>query len=305
MGTKADMISDIRGFNRFYTNILGLLDRHILQSEYSLTEARILFELNETGITTANALCAKLSIDKSYMSRMLSGFEKKGLIQKEVSKDDSRAYTITLSDKGQQVMRELSAKSSEQIDRLLAPLSDAQCREVHAAMQTIQKRLSQAAAACVIRPFRQEDVDFIISGQIRLYETEYGFTSDIWKGYVRDGVQKLVAQFDEQKDCVLILEANGVPAGCIAITHTGDDTARLRFFFVESAARGLGAGRRLMDMAIEFCRKKQYRHVFLWTCDQLDAARYLYASYGFAITDTHKNDEWGAPVVEERWDLEL
>ena len=305
MEDRADLINDIRGFNRFYTNILGLLDKHILQSEYSLTEARILFELNETGMTTANALCAKLSIDKSYMSRMLAGFEKKALIQKEVSKDDSRAFTIWLSEKGEDVMLELSEKSSEQIVQLLAPLSDAQCIEIHTAMRTIQKRLMQAAAACVIRPLRQEDIDFVISGQIWLYETEYGFTSDIWKGYVRDGVNKLVARFDEQKDCVLILEAGGAPAGCIAITHTGDDTAQLRFFFVESTARGLGAGRMLMDMAMEFCRDKKYKHVFLWTCDQLDAARYLYASHGFAITDTHKNDEWGAPVVEERWDLEL
>ena len=161
MGTKADIISDIRGFNRFYTNILGLLDKHVLQSEYSLTEARILFELNETGMTTANALCASLSIDKSYMSRMLSGFEKKGLIQKEVSQDDSRAYSIWLSEKGQRCHARTWAKNPasslrsclRRFQMRIAGKFTPPCEQFK---RTCHKRRPHASFA----PFRQEDVDF-------------------------------------------------------------------------------------------------------------------------------------------------
>jgi DNA-binding MarR family transcriptional regulator/GNAT superfamily N-acetyltransferase len=294
-----------RGFNRFYTNILGLLDKHILESDFSLTEGRILFELQEIGPSMANTLSQRLNIDKSYLSRILAKFEMNGLIEKEVSGDDSRAYVIRLSEKGTEQFHALSEKSSDQITRLLAPLDDAACREIQAAMADIKKHLTWATSGLLIRPFTQADIDFVISRQILLYETEYGFTSDVWKTYVAEAVQQLADQFDPQRDCMLILERGGVPCGCIAIAHADQTTAQLRFFFVEASLRGLGAGRRLMDTAMAFCREKHYRHVFLWTCDRLDAARYLYAKNGFQITSTHENNEWGAPMTEEQWDLEL
>lgn len=305
MKNRAGIIGDIRGFNRFYINILGLLDKHILETDFSLTEARILFELKELGPCMANTLSQRLTIDKSYLSRMLAKFEANGLIEKEVSGEDSRAYLVRLSEKGMEAFRRLNEKSSDQIARLLAPLDDEACREIHAAMATIRNHMTWATAGFLIRPFTEADIDFVISRQILLYETEYGFTSDVWKTYVAEAVYKLVDQFDPQRDCMLILERDGVPCGCIAIAHADQTTAQLRFFFVEASLRGLGAGRRLMDTAMAFCREKNYRHVFLWTCDRLDAARYLYAKNGFRITNTHENNEWGASMMEEQWDLEL
>lgn len=156
-----------------------------------------------------------------------------------------------------------------------------------------------------IRAFTNSDIDFIISQQINLYKIEYGFTSEVWKAYIVDGVHQLVKQFDPEKDCVYILEANNNQAGCIAITHIDDVTAQLRFFFIEANLRGLGAGNKLINMAINFCREKKYKRVFLWTFSKLEAARHLYSKKGFQITETHENSEWGQPVLEERWDLDL
>jgi DNA-binding MarR family transcriptional regulator/GNAT superfamily N-acetyltransferase len=305
MEDRNAVINDIRGFSRFYTNILGLLDKHILESDFSLTEGRVLFELQEIGPCKANTLSQRLTIDKSYLSRILAKFEADGLIQKEVSGEDSRAYLIRLSEKGMEMFQSLNEKSSDQVARLLAPLDDAACREIRSAMGTIKKHLTCATSGLHIRPFTTADIDFVISRQILLYEIEYGFTSDVWKSYVAEAVHKLVEQFDQQRDCMLILDRGGVHCGCIAIAHTEKTTAQLRFFFVEASLRGLGAGRRLMDTAMAFCREKNYRHVFLWTCDRLDAARYLYAKNGFHITGTHENNEWGAPMLEEQWDLDL
>jgi GNAT superfamily N-acetyltransferase len=156
-----------------------------------------------------------------------------------------------------------------------------------------------------VRPFTGPDVDFVISRQLTLYKSEYGFTSETWKAYLTGGVQTFVRDFDPEKDCMYILENKGAPQGCVAITHTGEATAQLRFFFLEPAMRGRGAGHLLMDMAIGFCKEKCYEHIFLWTFSTLMAARHLYRSRGFRITDTHGNTDWGDPILEERWDLVL
>ena len=304
MDNRMDAIRDIRNFNRYYTNVLGLLDRHVLDSGFSLTEARILYELHATGQGMANALSANLQIDKSYLSRILAGFVRQGLIRKEVSGDDSRVYAIELTEKGKACYRELNEKSDQQMRRLLLPLSDAECGRVCDAMDTIQQCFAKADALH-IRQFTQADIAYVIDQQIALYEAEYGFTSDSWKQYVANAVRRFNERFDETKDCMVILEYNGVPSGCIAITHAHAHTAQLRFFFVDAAIRGMGMGSRLLEMALAFCREKGYRHAFLLTCDKLTAARRLYRNYGFVMTDAYENLEWGDAMTEERWDREI
>lgn len=305
METDKDTVNYIRGFNRFYTNILGLLDQHILNSEFSLTEARILFELNEIGSCMANVLSARLNIDKSYMSRIIAKFEKKGLISKTISSTDNRANFIELTVRGSSIINSLIDTSNCQIQQLLTPLSGKECDEVYNAMEIIKRHFTRATTNIEIRPFNNNDIDYIISRQINLYKVEYGFDTDTWKAYVADGVHQLVNQFDPDKDIIYILEANGNVSGCIAITHVENDTAQLRFFFIESTLRGLGAGNKLMDMVISFCKEKKYKRIILWTFSKLAAARHLYGKYGFQMADTHENTEWGEPILEERWDLDL
>jgi GNAT superfamily N-acetyltransferase len=168
-----------------------------------------------------------------------------------------------------------------------------------------KKQGNRTVSPVTIRPFTGSDVDFVISGQLALYKSEYGFTSDIWKAYLTDGVQTFVKYFDPENDCMYILEYRGIPSGCVAITHAGAATAQLRFFFLEPAMRGRGFGNLLMDRAIDFCKKKCYERVFLWTFSTLMAARHLYRSRGFRITDTHENTDWGEKILEDRWDLAL
>jgi N-acetylglutamate synthase-like GNAT family acetyltransferase len=172
-------------------------------------------------------------------------------------------------------------------------------------MSKIKQRSAQETPNLVIRPFRESDIDFVISRQLALYMREYGFTSDIWKAYLTNGVHDLVERFDDKKDCMYILENGGVLAGCVAIAHVDAATAQLRFFFLEPEIRGHGAGHDLLDRAVDFCQEKKYERVFLWTFSMLMAARHLYERKGFRMTETHINDDWGETVLEERWDLEL
>jgi len=163
----------------------------------------------------------------------------------------------------------------------------------------------KSSSVFTIRPFCKSDIDFVIEGQLALYATEYGFTSQVWNNYLTDGVQEFLRQFDSARDCMYIAMRDGTPCGCIAITHTDGRTAQLRFYFMEKECRGRGVGRRLMDHAIGFCQRADYERVFLWTFSTLDAARHLYAGRGFRITETHVNNEWGEPILEEKWELEL
>jgi GNAT superfamily N-acetyltransferase len=169
----------------------------------------------------------------------------------------------------------------------------------------VRRNLPMISQGFVIRPFNPEDVDFIIQGQLELYEIEHGFSSDIWKAYITEGVQDLANQFDKQRDCIFILEYKGVPSGCAAIKHVDDVTAKFRFFFVNYEVRGWGAGSKLLDLAIDFCKEKGYKNVFLWTFSTLHPARHLYKSKGFKITETQENNNWGTVILEERWEMDL
>jgi GNAT superfamily N-acetyltransferase len=172
-------------------------------------------------------------------------------------------------------------------------------------MKTKKRSSAKVASGITIRPFRKTDIGFVISRQLALYAAEYGFTSTIWKDYLTGGVQDFILRFDRERDCMYIAEQKHAPCGCIAITHVEDGTAQLRFFFLENDLRGIGAGRRLIDLAIGFCREAGYERLFLWTFSTLDAARHLYTRKGFRMTDTHVNDEWGEPVLEEKGEMEL
>lgn len=307
MGIDQKAVEKIREFNRFYTGILGLINQHILQSGFSLTEARILFELSVQGGATANRLAAQLGIDKSYLSRILSKFARDGLITKKSSDQDNRALLLELTPKGDRMTAELAERSDLQVKTLLAPMLETERSDLISALTKTQRLLMKSVQRFHVRAFENSarEVEFIVNKQLEIYEREYGFTSDIWKTYVTQGVDQMLKQYTEKRDCIYLLESDSDFFGCIAIAHAPDDTAQLRFFFVDSRLRGFGAGELLIEYALAFCKEKQYRNVFLWTCSQLLAARHLYKKFGFQPKEMHHNDEWGVPVTEERWELDL
>lgn len=302
---QIDMVTEIRGFNRFYTNILGLLDQHIIDSGYSLTEARILFEISKTDVCTANQLCSLLDIDRSYMSKIINKFEKKGLINRSVCNTDNRNIEIHMTEKGTEVFHTLNDRANKQIEDLISKLNIEDCEKLIAGIRSVKKYFSKATKDIKIRPYQEQDIAYVIDRQLSLYESERQFTTEIWKNYLTQGVISLVEKFDPEKDCMFILECDNNASGCIAITHSDDNVAQLRYFFLEPELRGLGVGTGLLNTALEFCRQKKYSHVFLWTVSAQESARILYKNAGFKITETSENDNWGTPVLEEKWDLDL
>lgn len=304
MQSKLDSINKIRSFNRFYTHILGLLNQHILESGYSLTEVRVMLEISKINHCTANALATQLDIDRSYMSRIIKKLEKGELITKAQSKKDNRFNFITLTAKGNETIAILSKKSAAQIISLIQPLNQNQLEKVTEAMAVIKNVISDSVTPIIVRNFIAEDIDYVISRHRVLYEEEYGLTP-VFSYYVEKGVHHFAKHYDKNFECMLIAEIEKKPVGSIVIVKSDDSTAQLRYFLIEPEMRGRGLGHKLVKLALAFCREKSYMHVFLETISSLKTARYIYKSHGFILKTSHENPTWGENVLEERWDLDL
>ncbi len=301
---SADQIADIQGFNKVYQNLMKQIDSAILGTGYTLTEKDVLLEISKTERCTANILIQQLNIDRSYMSRMIAKFEKHGLIEKTQSQTDSRIRYIRLTELGREEINRLSDIQSNHIGAIFNKLSDIDQQQVWQAMVMIRNKLSDANDVITIRPFTQSDIEYVISRHKTLYYAERHL-SGTFSAYVDEIVYRFVEKFNPQTDCLKILECNGVPAGSIAVAKADDSTAQLRFFMLEPEMRQRGYGNRLMDMALEFCRDKGYKKVFLLTITAQVIARHIYEKHGFRRVSSNDKSEWGDGVVEECWELEL
>lgn len=301
---SADQIADIQGFNKVYQNLMKQIDSAILKTGYTLTEKDVLLEISKTERCTANILIQQLSIDRSYMSRMVAKFEKHGLIEKTQSQTDNRIRYIRLTQLGQKEINRLSDVQSNHIGNVFNKLSEEDQQTVWQAMVLIRNKLSDANDVITIRPFTQSDIEYVISRHKTLYYAERHL-SGTFSGYVDEIVYRFVENFNPETDILKILECNGVPAGSIAIAKVNSETAQLRFFMLEPEMRQRGYGNRLMDMALDFCREKGYKKVFLLTITAQVVARHVYETHGFYKVSSNDKSEWGDGVVEERWEIML
>jgi len=298
-----ETITEIRNFNRLYTNVLGLLDRHILASDYSLAEARTLFEIRRSEPCSANKLSGLLLIDRSNMSRILSKLERQGLIMRSLSETDNRVHLIKLTNQGHEAFDYLDARSNEQIAALFRRFSAKELDAIRSTMNLMARRLSDDQPI-VIRSHTDSDFEYVVKRHKTLYAQEYGLSS-VFAAYAEKVIREFAHSFEEEKEHLFIAEHQGKPVGSLAVAHSDDQTGQLRFFLIEPEMRGKGLGQKLMDNALSFCHEKGYKHVFLETISALSAARHIYRSRGFAITQTHTNPQWGKEVLEERWEMDL
>ena len=301
---SSDQIADIQGFNKVYQNLLKQIDTAILETGYTLTEKDVLLEISKTERCTANILIQQLNIDRSYMSRMIAKFKKYGLIEKTQSLADSRIRYIRLTELGRKEINRLSDIQSNHIGAIFNKLSGQDQQTVWQAMVFIRNKLSDANDVITIRPFTQSDIEYVISRHKTLYYAERHL-GGTFSAYVDEIVYSFVENYNTQTDCLKILECNGVPAGSIAIAKVDDATAQLRFFMLEPEMRQRGYGNHLMDMALEFCREKGYKKVFLLTITAQIVARHVYETHGFYKVSSNDKSEWGDGVIEECWELDL
>ncbi len=304
--SDSGLIDAARDFNRFYTNFLGVLNRAYLDTDFTLTDARVLFEIGSRKGVTAVALARDLQLDPAYLSRILKRFRSNGLIETMADPDDLRSQIISVTTKGHIQFEELGRRSNTQIAERFANLVDGEPQSVVAAMTAIRGLLDPEAAPppLIIRAHRPGDIGWIVQSQGKAYAEEYGWDMR-FEGLVAEVASKFLENFDPSKEYCWIAERGGINVGSILVTNGGDGVAKLRLLYVDKAARGLGLGKMLVGECIRFARAKRYRQLSLWTNDILHAARGIYLKAGFRLVSEERHRMFGPEENGQTWVLDL
>ena len=310
MTQPAVPIAAVRRFNRFYTRQIGVLQEHLLASDFSLTEARVLYELAQRdgqreGVSAAQ-LARELGLDPGYLSRILGAFTRRGLLQKAPAPDDGRQSLLSLTPAGRAAFAPLDARSRDEVGAMLARLSAPEQRRLVAAMDAIEALVGETSARVpyVLRPHQPGDIGWVISRHGALYAQEYGF-DDTFEALVAEIAAAFVKTFDAKRERCWIAERAGAPVGSVFVVRQSDTVAKLRLLLVEPEARGLGLGKRLVDECIAFARRTGYRTLTLWTNDILTAALRIYQAAGFVLVAEERHHSFGHDLVGQNWDLAL
>jgi DNA-binding MarR family transcriptional regulator/GNAT superfamily N-acetyltransferase len=304
-------IDTVRRFNRFYTRAIGVLQEGWLHSNFSLTEARVLYELAHRDKPTATVVGNSLELDAGYLSRILSNFEKRGLLAKTPSQEDGRQSLLALTEEGRRQFVPLETRTIQQVGCMLEKLSASRQRELIGAMQTIEKLLapedqpgSVAKASYLLRPHQSGDMGWVVHRQGLLYAQEYGY-DERFEALAAEIVAKFIQHYDAKRERCWIAEKDGEVAGSVFVTAKSKTTAKLRLLYVEPAARGLGIGSRLVNECIRFARHAGYKKMVLWTQSELDAARHIYKRSGFRVVEKKRHHSFSKDLVAETWELSL
>lgn len=298
----------VRSFNRFYTRQIGVLDEGLLASPYSLTQARVLFELGTRTTVTAREIGELLGLDAGYLSRIVQGFLSHGLITRQPSKEDGRQWLLSLTDAGRKAMRELDRASHQLTASHLSQLSEPARHRLLASMQEVQRLLSpnRERGKLVIRTHGIGDIGWAIERHGQLYAEEFGWNEE-FEALVASLFAQFASRHDPATERMWVAEVDGERAGCVFVVRNAEDpgAAQLRCLLVDPKARGLGVGRRLVDECIAFATAAGYTRMLLWTNDILVSARRIYQAAGFALVSEEPHYSFGHDLVGQVWERGL
>jgi DNA-binding MarR family transcriptional regulator/GNAT superfamily N-acetyltransferase len=299
----------VRRFNRSYTRLIGVLDEGWAHTDYSLTEARIIYELAQRPRSTASEVGALLGLDAGYLSRLLRSLAERGLLLRRQSDADGRQTLLSLSAEGRKVFGKLDARSRADVTSLLARLGPADRRRLVSAMRVIDGLLhgrTTAPEPYSLRPHRPGDIGWVIHRQTVLYHEEYG-----WTGEYEMLMSRILADFldgfDPARERSWIAERDGEVVGSVFVVRHPErpGVARLRLLYVEPSARGLGIGARLVQEVTRFAREAGYHTITLWTNSVLVSARRLYEAEGYRLVHEEPHHSFGKDLVGQTWELAL
>ena len=299
-------IQAVRRFTRFYTRQLGMLREGLLDSDFSLTEARVLYELAQRRNCTAKQIGEDLGLDPGYLSRILARFARSHLIGRERSRSDGRQIVLHLTKAGRAAFTPLNRASNAQVAEILRRLSEPKQKKLTRAMQEVESVFAgeDSAPSVTLRAHRAGDIGWVIQRHGALYTQEYGWDFN-FEALVAEIGAHFLKSFDARRERCWIAELDGEPVGSVFLVRQTDEVAKLRLLLVEPHARGFGIGRRLVEECIQFARESGYRKVVLWTQNILLAARNIYRNTGFKLVKEEPQRVFGYDMVSETWELEF
>jgi DNA-binding MarR family transcriptional regulator/GNAT superfamily N-acetyltransferase len=301
-------VAAVRRFTRFYTRQIGLLQEGLLDSAFSLTEARVLYELAHRKPTTASALAADLDLDHGYLSRILRRFADAGLIAKKRAPEDGRQTSIAITAKGRKAFAPLNKGSRDQVAAMLARLEPAAQERVVAAMATVEDLLAAKREprpqTLLLRQHQPGDMGWVTGAHGALYAREYGWDIS-FEALVAKITAEFIENFDPACERCWIAELEGKPVGSVFVVRKSDAVAKLRLLIIDPEARGLGLGKRLVDECLRFAREAGYSSMTLWTQSILIAARGIYQRAGFRLVAQDPHHSFGVDLIGETWERDL
>ena len=300
-------IGKVRAFNRFYTRKLGVLDQQLLKSPFSLSEARVLYELAHREDAAAKEIGIELGLDPGYLSRIVQKFDEDGLITRKPLAADRRQTRLGLTAKGRQAFAKLDRSTHDDVAGMLAALPDGERRRLVGAMAEIERLLGtsgNSASPAILREPGPGDMGWVVQSHGAIYASEYGFDSG-FEALVAEIVAKFLTGFDAARERCWIAELDGTPVGSVFLVRHSDDVAKLRLLLVDPAGRGQGLGKRLVGECVAFARARGYRKITLWTQSILTAARKIYQEAGFALVASEPHRSFGQNLIGETWEREL
>ncbi|MEY8745245.1 bifunctional helix-turn-helix transcriptional regulator/GNAT family N-acetyltransferase [Paenibacillus tundrae] len=307
MNSPTSIIPIIRRFNRYYTKVLGLLDKNLLDSEFSLSEVRVLYEIGQSKECKASMLIEQLGLDPGYLSRMLKRFEKLGLTYRVQSKEDGRASFLYLTDLGEKTLAHMNELSDEQISNMIIELPEQSRLSIAKSMTTIQNKLSGNSEERTIEvrtELRPGDVGALIHLHGWVYAKECGY-NHIFEGYVCKTFYDVLQTYNPDKDRFWLAETDNEIVGSIAVIGHPGNRAQIRWFILHPDCRGMGIGKKLIHEAIAYCKEKGYSNVFLETTEDQKTAITMYTKQGFVKTKEQENEAWGVLHIEQTYELKL
>ncbi len=305
MNEAARQVEAVRHFSRFYTRRIGVLDEGILDSEYSLTEARVLYELAQAETLSPGDVADQLDLDPGYVSRVLKRLERGGLVHRSRSAADGRRVVLALTETGRAEYETLASGSRRRIEALLSDADPEARRRVVEAMRTIEDALDPDRSPQVTyRGHRTGDFGWIIERHAVLYRLSHGW-DDTFEAMVTGIARDFLEGYDPALERSWIAEVDGRRAGAVALVKHSEGVGQLRLLFVEPWARGLGIGARLVSECVGQARHVGYHRMILFTVASLDAARRLYEAEGFRLAEEKPGRAWGKDHLAQTWELEL
>lgn len=305
--TAEERIGVVRQFNRFFTRQIGVLREGLLHSPYTLTEARILFELGHRDTLTASDLCRELGLDPGYLSRILARLEQQGLLEKVRPENDGRQRLLQLTGEGSFAFALLDQRSRDEVSEMLNDLSEEEQRGLLKAMQTIESILTKGlkySEPFFLRSHESGDMGWVAHRHGVLYAQEYGW-DEHFEALVAQIVADFITNYNPERERCWIAEMNGEIVGSVFVVQSSETVAKLRLLLVEPKARGLGLGTRLVEECIRFARRRGYQKLILWTNSILLEARHIYEKTGFKLIAEEAHHSFGHDLIGETWELIL